>query len=101
MTNCMLQSKGIGLNFWAEAIKCENYIVNQTPTKVLKNITPEEAWSSIKPNVSHFRVFENDSWAHIPDVKHKALEPKSEKCIFLDILKMSKDIEFFDQNPKL
>ena len=40
MANCMLQSKGLGLNFWAEAINCANYILNRTPTKVLKNITP-------------------------------------------------------------
>ena len=52
-------------------------------TKVLKNITPEEAWSSIKPNVSHFRVFGSEAWTHILDEKHKALEPKSEKCIFV------------------
>ena len=78
----MLQSKGLGLNFLAKAIKCANYIVNRTPTKVLKNTTPEEAWSWIKPDVSHFRVFGSDAWAHIPDAKYKALEPKSEKCIF-------------------
>ena len=81
MANCMLQSKGLGLNFWAKAINCANDMVNRTPTKVLKNISPEEAWSSIKLDVSHFRVFGSDAWAHIPDVKHKALEPKSEKCI--------------------
>ena len=39
--NCMLQSKGLSLNFWAEAINGENYIVNSTPTKVLRNITLE------------------------------------------------------------
>eukprot|EP00253_Pinus_taeda_P030495 PITA_30495 len=48
MANCMLQSKGLSLNFWAKAIHYANYIVNRTPTKVSKNITPEEAWSSIK-----------------------------------------------------
>eukprot|EP00253_Pinus_taeda_P032314 PITA_32314 len=78
MANCMLQSKGLSLSFWAEAINCANYIINRTPTKVLKNITPEEAWSSIKPDVSHFRVFGSEAWAHIPDEKHKALEPKSD-----------------------
>eukprot|EP00253_Pinus_taeda_P032502 PITA_32502 len=83
MANCMLQSKGLSLNYWAEAINCANYIINRTPTKVLKNITPEEAWSSIKPDVSHFHVFGSEAWAHIPDEKHKALEPKSEKCIFV------------------
>ena len=61
MANCMLQSKGLSLNYWAEAINCANYIINRTPTKVLKNITPKEAWSSIKPDVSHFRVFGSEA----------------------------------------
>ena len=71
MANCMFQSKGLSLKFWVEAINYENYIVNHTPTKVLKNITPEETWSSIKLDVSHFHVFGTDAWAHIPDAKHK------------------------------
>jgi hypothetical protein len=83
MANCMIQSKGLSLKYWAEAINCENYIVNRTPTKALKNITPEESWTKIKPDVSHFRVFGSIAWTHIPDEKRKALQPKSEKCIFL------------------
>jgi hypothetical protein len=82
MANCMIQSKGFSLKYWVEAINCANYIVNSTPTKALKNITPEEAWNKIKPDVSHFRVFGSIAWAHIPDEKRKALQPKSEKCIF-------------------
>eukprot|EP00253_Pinus_taeda_P033067 PITA_33067 len=74
MANCMLQYKGLSLNFWAEVINCANYKVNRTPAKVLKNTTPEEAWSSIKVDVSDFRVFGSEAWAHIPDEKHKALE---------------------------
>jgi transposase InsO family protein len=42
-TNCIIQSKGLSLKCWARAINCANYIVNHTPTKALKNITPEEA----------------------------------------------------------
>jgi hypothetical protein len=83
MVNCMIQSKGLSLKYWVEAINCENYIVNHTPTKYLKNITPEEAWTKIKPNVSHFHLFGSIAWAHIPDEKRKALHPKSEKCIFV------------------
>jgi hypothetical protein len=83
MANCMIQSKGISLKYWVEAINCANYIVNRTPTKALKNITPEEAWTKLKPDVSHFRVFGSVAWAHIPDEKRKALQPKSEKCIFV------------------
>ena len=66
MANCMIQSKGLSLQYWAEAINCANYIVNHTPTKVLQGITPKEAWSKIKPDVSHFYVFGCEAWAHIP-----------------------------------
>jgi transposase InsO family protein len=90
MANCMIQSKGLRLKYWVEAINCANYIVNRTPTKALKNITPEEYWTKIKPDVSHFRVCGSISWAHIPDENRKALHPKSEKCIFVGY---SKDVK--------
>ena len=83
MTNCMIQSMGLSLQYWAEAINCGNYIVSRTPIKVLQGITPKEAWSKIKLDVSHFRVFGCEAWAHIHDEKRNALQPKSEKCIFV------------------
>ena len=57
MANCMIQSKGLSLQYWAEAINCANYIVNRTPTNVLQGITPEEAWSKIKPTNFGVRSF--------------------------------------------
>ena len=84
----MLQSKGLSLCFCVEDINCANYIENHTPIKDLKNITLEAVWSSIEPDVSHFHVFGSEAWAHIPDEKHKTLEPKSANVFLLDILKM-------------
>ena len=78
----MIQSKGLSIKYWVEAIYCASYIVNHTPTKAFKNITLEEVWTKIKLDVSHFRVFGSIAWAHISDEKRKALHPKSEKCIF-------------------
>jgi hypothetical protein len=86
----MIQSKGLSLNYWAKAINCANYIVNHTTTKALKNITLKEAWTKIKQDVSHFCVFGSIAWAHIPDEKRKALQPKSEKCIFIGYSKYVK-----------
>jgi hypothetical protein len=83
MANCMIQSKGLSPNYSTKAINCENYIVNHTPTKALKNITSKEAWNKFKPNVSHFHVFDSVAWAHILGEKRKDLQPKSEKCIFV------------------
>jgi hypothetical protein len=83
MVNCMIQSKGLSLKYWVEVINYANYIVNHTPTKTLKNITLEESWTKMKPDVSHFHVFGSITWARIPEEKRKALQPKSEKCIFV------------------
>jgi hypothetical protein len=83
MANCMIQSIWLSLQHWSESINCANWIVNHTPTKALKNITPEEAWNKIIPNVIHFHVFGSATWAHIPYEKSKYLHPKSEKCIFV------------------
>ena len=87
MANCMIQSKGLSLQYWVE-VNYANYIVNRTPTKILQGITPEEAWSKIKPDLSHFCVFGCEAWAHIPDEKWKKLQPKSESAYLLDIQKM-------------
>jgi hypothetical protein len=73
-----------------EAINCANYIVNHTPTKDLKNITSKEAWTKMKSDVSHFFLFGSIAWAHILNEKRKALQPKSDKCIFVGY---SKDVK--------
>jgi hypothetical protein len=51
----------------------------------------EEAWTKIKLDVSHFWVFGNIPWAHIPNEKRKSLHPKSEKCIFVGYSEDVKD----------
>ena len=62
LANCMIQSKGLSLQYLAEAINCANYIVNHTPTKVLQGRTLEEAWIKIKPDISHFCVLGCEAW---------------------------------------
>jgi hypothetical protein len=96
MANCMIKSKGLSLHYWVEAINYANYILNHTPTKALKSIRSKEAWNKLKPYVIHFYVFGSVAWAHIPHEKRKSLQSKSEKCIFLDILKMSKVTYLFN-----
>ena len=88
MANCMIQSKGLSLQYWDDTINYANYIVNRTPTKVLQGITPEEEWSKIKPDVSHFRVFGYEAWAHILDEKQKHCNLKVKSAYLLDILNM-------------
>ena len=46
-------------------------------------MTPFEAWSSCKPEVTHFRIFGSRAWARIPSEKRKELDPQSTACIFV------------------
>lgn len=54
-------------SFWVEAVNCANYIQNQMPHKALQHMTPEEAWTLVKPDVSSFRVFGSLAWDLIPN----------------------------------
>jgi hypothetical protein len=48
-----------------------------------KDKTPYEAWSGLKPEVTHFHIFGSRAWARIPSKKRKALDPQSIECIFV------------------
>eukprot|EP01018_Ginkgo_biloba_P003437 Gb_11909 [translate_table: standard] len=50
----MLKSKNLPNDYWAEAVATIVYILNRSPTKSVKNITPKEAWSGHNPSVTHF-----------------------------------------------
>jgi hypothetical protein len=43
--------------YWVEVINYENYILNHTATKALKNISLEEVLTKMNPYVSHLCVF--------------------------------------------
>jgi hypothetical protein len=62
----------------------------------VKNVTPEEAWSGIKPFVHHFRVFGCLAYAHVPDNHRKKLDNKSIKCVHLGLSEESKAYKLYD-----
>lgn len=90
MVRCMLSERKIPKPFWAEAVNWAVYILNRSPTLVVKNITPEEAWSGLKPSVQKFRVFGCISHVHVPDVKRTKLDDKSSICVLLGYSEESK-----------
>jgi len=83
MTICMLKGKGLPHCFWGEAVTTATYVLNRYPTKRLKFVTPEEAWSGDKPMVHHFKIFGSVCYRHILDEKSKKLNDKSETLILV------------------
>ena len=69
--------------YWAEAVYTTVYIMNRTPTAVVHGMTPEEKFTSRKPNFSHLKVFGCIAYVHIPDELRSKLDPKAEKCKFV------------------
>ena len=54
-----------------------NHVLNRSPTLAVKDVTPEEAWSGVKPSVDYFRVFGCVGYVHIPYAKRKTIEDQS------------------------
>ena len=98
MARSMLKGKNLPKVFWAEAMSCSVYILNRCPTKSVLNMTPEEAWSSHKPDVSSFRVFGCVVYAHVPNEKRKKFDDKGIKCIFLGYNDRTKGYKLFNPN---
>ena len=83
MVRSMLKGKSLPKYLWGEAVSTAVFILNRSPSKRLEGITPEEAWSGAKPNVSHFRIFGSLCFRHIPDQLRRKLDDKGEQMILL------------------
>ena len=83
MARSMMKAKSLPNSFWAEAVATSIYLLNRCPTKSVKGMTPQEAWSGRKPSVAHFKVFGCIAYSHVPKEKRQKLDDKSKKCIFV------------------
>ena len=90
MATCMMEDKTLPPKYWAKSINCAAYIQNRFPHKQLDGMTPFEAWSGHKPDVTHFRIFGSKAWARIPTEKRRALQPQSQEFLFVGYSKYSK-----------
>ena len=79
---CLLFEARLSKSFWAEAVAAATYLINRSPTKG-HPLTPEEAWSGRKPDLSHVRVFGAKAMAHIPKCKRKKWDVKSREAILV------------------
>jgi len=50
---------------WAEACNTMVYLQNRSPHRILGMKTPEEVFSSKRPDVGHFRIFGSSVYCHV------------------------------------
>jgi hypothetical protein len=75
-------------------------VLNKSPTLAVKDVTPQEAWSGVKPTAEHFRVFGCILCAHIPDARRTKLTSKSLLCVLLRVSEESKAYRLYDPTSK-
>ena len=90
LVRCILTDKQVPKVYWPEAVKWCVHVLNRSPTLAIEYITPEEAWSGLKPSVSYFRVFGCLAHVHIPDQRRIKLDNKSIQCVLLGVSDESK-----------
>jgi hypothetical protein len=97
-TNLIRESR-LPTYLWAEAAQFTVYTLNRVLCKAT-SVTPFEAWSNNKPDVSHLRVFGCVAYVHIPKVERRKLDPKSIRCIFIGYCETRKAYRFWDPATK-
>ena len=88
MACSMLKGRGLSNKFWAEAVNTTVYILNWSPTKVVPDRTPFEAWHDRKPVVSQLKVFGCITYAHVL-LKTRRSSMKKERISFLLAIAMN------------
>jgi transposase InsO family protein len=86
----LLNDQDLSMFLWGEAAMTAIYVQNRNPHRILKDMTPEEAFSGKKPNVENLRIFGCQVYSHIPKDKRNKLEPSGKKGIFVGYSDSSK-----------
>ncbi|GAU30667.1 hypothetical protein TSUD_31390 [Trifolium subterraneum] len=99
MVRSMISARKVLKEFWPEAALWATYVLNSSPTLSVKDMTPEKAWSGVKPSVHHFKTW-CVAYAHVNDAKRKKLDSKSQKCVLLGVSEESKAYKLYDPISK-
>jgi transposase InsO family protein len=83
MTRSMLKYFTMPKQFWGEAVSTAAYLLNRCPTKRKGIVTPEEAWSGLKPHIGHLRIFGCICYRHILDQQRRKLDSKGTTMVML------------------
>lgn len=96
MVRCMLMSSNLPESLWGEAVNMAVYLRNRSPTKILKAVTPYEAWAGKKPAVDHFIVFGCKAVMLDKTPSKSKLKPKGIECFMVGYSTESKAYRLYE-----
>ena len=84
------------IEYWGECVLTAAYLINRTPSVVLKNKTPFEILYGHAPSYKHIRVLGCLAYAHNIDHKGDKFTSRSRRCVFLGYPYGKKGWRLFD-----
>ena len=95
MVRSMMSLTDLPLSFWGYALETAAFTLNRAPSKSIK-MTPYDLWFRSKPNLSFLKVWSCD--AYMKKFQPDKLEPKSEKCVFIEYPKETVWYSFYHKS---
>jgi hypothetical protein len=86
----MLHDQSLPLYLWAEACATAVYLQNRSPHSILGKMTPEEAFTGMRPDVEHIRIFGCATFSHVPTERRTKLDPTAQQGILVGYSEVSK-----------
>ena len=83
VVRAMIHDQCIPMHLWVEAARTIVYVHNRISHSDIGNKTPEEMFTSEKPEVSHLNIFGCTVYLHVLKEKRSKLDPSREKGIFV------------------
>lgn len=88
MTRVTILEENINSNFWSKLVFAMMYIKNNQFTRILKNFSPQKAFTLKLPNVYHFQIFDSTTYVFLQKekriLKSEKLVPKALKDVLVD-----------------
>jgi hypothetical protein len=85
------------LQFWADVVYTDVYLINRGPSSSLDGIIPKEAWTGKKVNYYFLKTFGCESFFHIDKENTTKIEEKSKKCTYIGDVIFNEKVMYIDQ----
>lgn len=66
-TTSFANDAGLPKSFWGEGVNMAVYLISRTPSKTLRDKTPEEMWTGKPVDISHLKIFASKVMVHVLD----------------------------------
>ena len=96
----MIHDQSLPLFLWEEDSRTTVYVQNRCPHRILKNMTPEESFTGVKPKVGHLHIFGCPICIHVPKEKRTKLEPSGKKGTLVEYNESSKAYRIYIPGSK-